>query len=287
MQSLLPVLSLLYSATFWGIVWYPLRLLADAGLHGLWQAVASYLAAGTLLLVVHAAGGAPLRGRARDLWRMSLAAGWCNVAFMIAMLEGNVVRVLLLFYLSPVWAVLLARWWLGERMTRRSLAVLAAALAGAAVMLYEPAIGVPLPSTRADGLALSAGLAFAVTTVEARRLQAVSIPAKTLASWVSVIAVALAWIVVSGVPVPAAPAGAWAGALALGWTGFFLATIAVQFGTTRLPVQRSAVVMLFELVVGALSSAWLAGEYTGAREWVGGFLIAAAGLAAARNDEVV
>jgi drug/metabolite transporter (DMT)-like permease len=126
-----------------------------------------------------------------------------------------------------------------------------------------------------------------VTTVEARRLQGVSIPAKTLASWASVVAVALGWIAASGVPLPAAPAVAWAGAVALGWTGFFLATIAVQFGTTRLPVQRSAVVMLFELVVGAVSSAWLAGEYTGMQEWVGGSLIAAAGLAAARNDEVV
>jgi drug/metabolite transporter (DMT)-like permease len=102
-----------------------------------------------------------------------------------------------------------------------------------------------------------------------------------------VVAVALGWIAVSGVPLPAAPPIAWAGAVALGWTGFFLATIAVQFGTTRLPVQRSAVVMLFELVVGAVSSAWLAGEYTGMQEWVGGSLIAAAGLAAARNDEVV
>jgi drug/metabolite transporter (DMT)-like permease len=218
---------------------------------------------------------------------MSLAAGWCNVAFMIAMLEGNVVRVLLLFYLSPVWAVLLARWWLGERLTPRSVAVLSAALLGAAIMLYEPATGMPLPTSRADWLGLSAGLAFAVTTVEARRLQGISSPAKTLASWAGVIAVALAWIALAGVPLPDAAAGAWVGAVALGWTGFFLATIAVQFGTTRLPVQRSAVVMLFEIVVGAVSSAWLAGEYTGTREWVGGFLIAAAGLAAARNEEVV
>ncbi len=287
MQSPLPVLSLLYSATFWGIVWYPLRLLADAGLDGLWQAVVSYAAACLLLLLAHAAGALRLRGRAGDLWRMSLAAGWCNVAFMLAMIEGNVVRVLLLFYLSPVWAVLLARWWLVERLTRRSLVVLSAALAGAAVMLYEPAMGIPFPSARADWLGLSAGVAFAVTTVEARRLQGISIPAKTLASWVSVVSVALIWIAAAELPMPSAPAGAWVGAVALGWTGFFLATLAVQFGTTRLPVQRSAVVMLFELVVGAMSSAWLAGEYTGTREWVGGFLIAAAGLAAARNDEVV
>ncbi|WP_455218445.1 hypothetical protein, partial [Kaarinaea lacus] len=31
-----PVLALLWAATFWGTVWYPLRLLEQAGLSGLW-----------------------------------------------------------------------------------------------------------------------------------------------------------------------------------------------------------------------------------------------------------
>ena len=33
---LVPVLVLLWAATFWGAVWYPLRLLETAGLSGLW-----------------------------------------------------------------------------------------------------------------------------------------------------------------------------------------------------------------------------------------------------------
>jgi drug/metabolite transporter (DMT)-like permease len=205
---------------------------------------------------------------------------------MLGMIEGTVLRVLLLFYLAPVWAVLIARVVLGERLAPRTLIALPMALLGAALMLYDPSLGVPLPADRADWLGLSAGLAFAVTTVETRRLQAVSVTAKTLASWVGVLLVAAAGIGAGGQAFPDAPAGAWVGLVALGASGFLLATLAVQFGATRLPVQRTTVILLLEIVVGAVSAAWLAGEYTGPKEWVGGLLIAGAGLVAARADEV-
>jgi drug/metabolite transporter (DMT)-like permease len=38
------------------------------------------------------------------------------------------------------------------------------------------------------------------------------------------------------------------------------------------------VILLFELVVAAISSQWLAGEMMGPREWVGGAMIVAATL---------
>jgi drug/metabolite transporter (DMT)-like permease len=286
MQAL-PVFSLLFAATFWGTVWYPLRLLADAGIAGLWQALISYLVATALVLPVYWPRRTELQGRAAQLVPLVFAAGWCNVGFMLGMLEGTVLRVLLLFYLAPVWAVLLAWVVLGERLAPRTWVALPMALAGAALMLYDAALGLPLPTDRADWFGLTAGLAFAVTTVETRRLQAVSVTAKTLASWVGVMLVAAAGLGLGGHAAPDAPLSAWAGIVALGSSGFLAATLAVQYGATHLPVQRTTVILLFEIVAGAVSSAWLAGEYTGTREWTGGLLIAGAGLiAAAKADEV-
>ncbi len=285
MQAL-PVLSLLFAATFWGTVWYPLRLLADAGMSGLWQALISYLAATTLLLPLYWPRRAELRGRVAGLLPLALAAGWCNVAFMLGMLEGTVLRVLLLFYLAPVWAILLARLILGERLRRRTWVALPLALGGAALMLYDARAGLPVPVDAADWLGLTAGFAFAVTTVEVRRLQAISVPAKTLTSWLGVMLVAGVWLALHDSSVPTAPTAAWLGTIALGISGFLLATLAVQYGATHLPVQRTTVLLLFEIVAGAVSSAWLAGEYTAPREWLGGLLIAGAGLAAAWPDEV-
>ena len=100
---LLPVFSLLFTATLWGLVWYPLRLLEHQGLAGPWSALISY---GTILAVflwVLIRDRQPLLQHFLPLACMSLAAGWCNVAFIMAVLDGHVVRVLLLFYLSPFW----------------------------------------------------------------------------------------------------------------------------------------------------------------------------------------
>jgi len=52
-----------------------------------------------------------------------------------------------------------------------------------------------------------------------------------------------------------------------------------------MPVQRSSVIMLFELVIGALSAWWLAGEAVSGQEWIGGTLILAAAMIAIFREE--
>ena len=42
-------------------------------------------------------------------WVMGLAIGWSNLAYVLGILEGEVMRVLLLFYLAPLWTVPIAR----------------------------------------------------------------------------------------------------------------------------------------------------------------------------------
>jgi hypothetical protein len=97
-----------------------------------------------------------------------LAAGWTNVAFVLAVLEGEVLRVLLLFYLSPIWTVLLGRWLLraadlayrghgGAGTGRRGRSCCGTAAGSRAV-------------GPADLLAISAGFAFAINNVQTRRI---------------------------------------------------------------------------------------------------------------------
>ena len=62
-------------------------------------------------------------------------------------------------------------------------------------------------------------------------------------------------------------------------------TLSVQYGVTHLPVHRSAILLLFELVAGALSSWWLAGEMLRPSEWVGGSLIVLSALMAAYRPD--
>ncbi len=279
-----PLLALLYAATFWGLVWYPARWLEQAGVAGLWQTLVSY---GSALAVMLLARGFPLRGLGRDPWAagvLVLAAGWTNVAFLLAVIGDQVVRVLILFYLSPLWATLLGHWLLGERLRPLTWAALALGLGGAVVMLYRPDV-LQQPVGRGDWLALSAGFAFAVTNVMTRRLQGLSDQVKTELAWLGVVLVSLAMLLLEREPLPRADWTGWAGAVALGVPGFLLSTLAVVYAVSRMPVQRSSVIMLFEVLVGALSAWWLAGETLGLREWLGGAMIIGGGLVAMSLDE--
>lgn len=286
-RAWLPVGGLLLGATLWGVLWYPLRLLETGGLSGLWSTLVIYaatLAAAPLLL--RGAGGVP-RGCGKWLAALALVSGWCNIAFILAVLDGTVMRVLLLFYLSPLWAVLLGRLLLGERITTVAVAVLGLALSGAVIMLWDPALGLPWPREPSDWLALSSGFAFALNNVLVRRLDAVAVGLKTLVALAGVVVVALLGLAVTDAAVPSASGGVWAAAAVLGALGMTLMTVSVQYGVTHLPIQRSSIILLFELVAGALSSYWLAGEALAGAEWAGGILIVAAAYVSARRKPQV
>ncbi|MDO9371722.1 MAG: DMT family transporter [Gammaproteobacteria bacterium] len=281
--TILPVSALLLGATLWGVLWYPLRLLEEQGLSGLW-----------LTLIVNAVAclvGLPwLWQRCAELKRhpwlllvLALATGLCNTTFVLAVIDGNVVRVLLLFYLSPLWVSLLGWAVLGERVSARASGLLAVAMAGALIMLWDGAAGVFWPHGRVDILALLSGFTFALSNVLIRKLQRISVPVKTISSWAGGVLVAALWLLFSAQPLPQVSSIALIYAIALGACGITVMTLAVQYGVTRMPVQRSAVILLFELVVGAVSAAWLAGETVQTHEWLGGALIVLAGYLSVRG----
>ena len=281
-NELFPVLALLFTAILWGVIWYPLRLLEEAGVQGLWTTLILYSAA----LVV---GGIPAVGRLKEITSqpglmlmLAITVGWCNVSFIIAIIDGNVVRVLLLFYLSPLWATLLGWLLLKERASNTSLAVLFLAMVGAVTMLWDTALGYPWPQTESDWLAISSGFTFALSNVFIRKAQSISIRAKTVVAWVGVVAIALVWILAVQLPVPQLTTGSLSGAIALGIFGIMLMTWAVQYGVTHMPVYRSSVILLFELVAGAVSAQLLTDEVVLLQEWIGGFIIIFAAYLSAR-----
>ena len=218
---------------------------------------------------------------------MGLASGWCNVSFVIAIIEGNVVRVVMLFYLSPLWAVLLGWTFLRERLSALSWFVLILAMAGALTMLWDPDMGMPWPQDRADWLALSSGFSFALANVIIRSMQDISIQIKTMSVWIGVVIVSIIWIVVMQEEMPDTSTEVLLSGIALGVFGVILMTVLVQYGVTHMPVYRSAVILLFEIVVAAVSAEMLTNEVILAREWIGGMLIIAAALESAYSQMMV
>jgi len=284
------ILSLLSGAVVWGIIWYPYRMLEHAGLSGLRASILSYLVAlvlGILLLRTRVS-------RERPTWILSLigvCAAACNLGYVLAMLHGEVMRVLLLFYLAPLWTVLWSRLLLKERLSGSGLTVIALSLGGAVTMLWRPELGAPWPANGAEWLGMAAGFLFALSNVLVRQASHLSIEIKSLAVFAGVVLLGL-------LALPFEPATAvmqtgqfqmqgehW---LLLALLGVILLVInlVVQHGLTHTSANQAIVIFLFELVVAALSSWLLAGEIMGVQEWLGGTMIIAASLFSGKMEKV-
>ncbi|WP_126461455.1 DMT family transporter [Sulfuritortus calidifontis] len=282
-QNLLPPLGLLTAATVWGIVWYPYRLLEEAGISGSLASLITYLIA--LVPVLLLCGRDFLRQREQRGWLVlvALATGWTNLAYVLAVIHGEVMRVLLLFYLAPLWTVFFARLILGERVNQFGYLVMGLSLAGAYVMLARNG-GLPLPTNFAEWMGLSAGVAFALANVLSRKMREVATGVRSL------------WVFLGVVGIAAFPVGFEGGALtavagldSAHWliligVGLLLvlATFAVQYGLAHTPASQAIVILLSELVIAAIASRLLAHEVMDAREWLGGALIVAASLFSGR-----
>ena len=225
--------------------------------------------------------------RTPALWVLLLASGTTNAAFNWAMVIGDVVRVVLLFYLMPLWAVLLARLLLGEALTPLAALRVALALVGAAVVLWPSDGGWPLPSTLADALGLIGGFSFALNNVMLRREAARPEEARALAMFAGGVIVAgvLATTLASRglMPWPPAAQSSWVlGALGLS-VAFLFSNLALQHGAARLPANVTAVVMLTEVVFAAGSALALGSGVLSVQLGLGGALILGAAALAARR----
>ena len=281
--SVFAVVSLLVSATLWGTFWVPLRWLEQQGLQGVWITFLIY--SGTLIYCI------PVVLRQRQAFRrhpwllllIGVSSGWCNTAFILAMLEGEVVRVILLFYLSPIWATLLARLVLKEQLTQIAYLLLLVALAGAMLMLWSPKTGYPWPQSRADWLGLSSGFAFALMNLFVHMCHQVKIEVKTVSAWLGVFLVAGMTLLLRHDPISSAPLMAAVYAIVIGMTLMGAMTWLVVYGVTHMPVHRSAIILLFEIVVATVSTYLLTIERMSMREWLGGIAVIAAAYLSARQ----
>ncbi|MCK9201841.1 MAG: DMT family transporter [Gallionella sp.] len=283
-QNVMPVAGLLSGALVWGMIWYPFRELDAAGVDGALSTLLTYLLA---LL-----SGAFLLPR---VWRelpnvgwwgvlLVLSAGWTNFGYVLAILDGEVMRVLLLFYLAPVWTILFSYWLLGERLNRYGYAIILLSFSGAMVMLWEPHLGMPLPDNSAEWIGLSSGMAFALSNVVARRASHLSVEAKSFAVWGGTSLLGGLFLLYQGglaARVVAIDGYSWMILVLLGIV-LCSSAFAVQYGIARVPANRAIVLFLSELVVAAIVSYFLAGEAMQSREWMGAALIVSASLLSGR-----
>ena len=277
------VVALLFNAFTWGVSWWPFRQLADAGLHPLWLTGFIYTAAAVGLLIARPAA-LPELLRTPALWALVLASGATNACFNWAVSIGDVVRVVLLFYLMPAWSVLVAWVLLGEKPTAASLLRLLLAMTGVLVVLKTPDSAWPVPQGAADWLAILGGFSFAVTNALLRKYGHTPGGSRMLAifggSGLLAAGVALLGMSAQMVPAPALQAAGIPVLLALG-LAFMASNAALLYGAARLAAATTALVMLTEILFASGSAAALGAAQFSPRILIGGSLIVLAAVLAA------
>jgi drug/metabolite transporter (DMT)-like permease len=282
--NVLPALGLTLNAFVWGVSWWPFRQLEAAGLHPLWTTSVVYAMAVAVIGVARPHAWRDVL-TTPALWVLVLAAGTTNASFNWAVTIGDVVRVVLLFYLMPLWAVLLARLLLGERLQRAAALRVLLSLAGAAIVLWPEGGGWPVPRSLPDWLGVLGGFTFAANNVMLRREAARSDASRALAMFLggALVAGGLATMLAASgtIAAPPPPRVGWlTGALVLG--ALFLASnLALQYGATRLPANVTSVIMLTEVLFASVSALLLGAGVLSASLAAGGLMIVAAALLAA------
>lgn len=281
--DLLPSLSIALSSVFWGIYWIPLRYLEERGIAGIWP---SLVLNSALLLAF-----APV-----VLWRVKMLkdAGprflldclWLGFAITLygaSVVFTDVVRAVLLFYLSPAWSTIIGLIWLGERLTFRRLGALAFGFTGLFVILGVEE-GLPLPRNMGDWMALVSGVTWAIgSTVIFTSKRYGSLELTFGFAFWGVLSGLLIYLALPDAVIGAVPAAervtdnlaviAGAGLLLVGPCLFL-----TVWGTRRLSPARVGILLMGEIVVGVSTAAALTDEPFGTREMTGAVLVVAAGI---------
>ena len=278
MRLAAPEAAIVAFGALWGLYWIPIRHLEARGVDAVWTTLGLFICALALVvpLVVRTAQVRVLLTPRMLL--TGLLTGGSFVLYSISIALTEVVTAILLFYLSPVWATLLGRALLGERLTRTRVAALALGFGGLWVVLGGEA-WVPLPANAGDWCALTAGVTWAFGTLRVHQDTAISSVAHSASLFVGgavVIAVVSLLPISSGpVPVISVQSGSVVAILAV------LSVVSawgILWGARVVSPGRAGLLLMTEVITGLASAAVLAGEPFGIRQVAGSVLIAAAAL---------
>jgi drug/metabolite transporter (DMT)-like permease len=279
------IAALLASSVLWGLTWWPLKYFSRQGIEGAPLMVVAYGVAALVLTPVVWRERAAWRNRWHGLPVILLLGGYANLAFMNAMIYGEVVRAMTLFYLAPAWGVIGGRLFLGEHVDRERWIGVVLALAGAFLLLDGAAL-LRAPPTWVDLLAVSSGLTFALNNIAFRATATAPLGGKLFAMFMGCFLIAALLVALQGRVLPVLAGASWLSLAAFGVGWLLLGTLGTQWGVSRIEAGRASIIIVLELVTAVASATVIGGEHVGAREAIGAALIFSAALLEARRLHV-
>ena len=280
-SDLVPSIAIAIGAAFWGLYWIPIRGIEQAGAHAFWTGPIIFGAATLLFLPLMLIRIQNYFEHWRHILLPGLLAGFAFALYIASLNLTDVVRAILLFYMSPLWSTFLGIVVLKERLTGNRVVALMLAFSGLYVVLVVES-GLPIPRNNGDWFALLSGLCWSVASVKLFQDGAQMIFEKVTMFVVFALLMSLLLIfwqqgTLAGMPdLPTLQKGwYWITIVAFGMLPITYLTI---WPATVLSPGRVGMLLLVEVLVGVASAAILTHEPFGMREIIGATLIIAAGI---------
>ena len=275
-------LAILATTLLWGTFWIPLRQLDLLGGGSILYIGTGFLLPFLVLLPLLIKKRRQLIQAGTPLVILGLSFAIAGSFYAEGTLRGNVARVILLFYLTPVWSTLLARVFLKEPITRRRMVTLVLGLLGMSVILGNDSF-IPIPSNISEWFGVIAGFSWGVAMVCAQRLPRVgALECTGVIFFFFPLVFVLLTLVPGGrtwsfnpelvIPITIA----WILALAFIWN--LPSAALTMFGAVEVEPGKVAILLMLEVIIGVSTASLLTNEPFGSRELIGAILIVCAGI---------
>ena len=276
-----PSISVVICGALWGLYWIPLRELDRNGIDPAWS---TFLSLGVLGIISIAVFFVQWVRKNRIPWGI-IFTGICSGTSVMLYAAGvgltEIVKVVLLFYLMPVWSALLGKLILKESINKFRVAAIVLGLAGMAVILGITD-GMPKLSNWGDALALLSGMIWAYAAVRIRRDHEAKVWEQVGAFYIGALLASTFFIVL--------PTGLFESApsleevrMALGWLLVFIVVYLPSmfflfWSTQRISPTRVGILLMSEIIFGVVSAALLSNEPFGWIQGIGVVLIVSAAI---------
>ncbi len=273
-------LACLYAGAVWGLFWVPLRALENAGLQGFWVAVVYFLVPTLCLVPIGIWRWKHFKAGGIQLHITAMLSGLALLLYTMSIVYTDVIRAILLFYLTPIWGTILARIFLRDFITPQRIFAMAVAIVGA-LTIFGLGLQFPVPQNTGDWMGVSAGLLWAIASLRINIYKVYSAIEMTLGFFFwSLIFSIIAALIFAPSYVPSVSQTLPALPLLLIFIIFLIlpGTYASLWGPKFLTPGVVGLLFMTEIVVGSISVALLSAEPFGIREVIGIFLIIFASL---------
>ena len=277
-----PNLTVVIACLFWGTYWVPLRYIDDNNNASVWPLFLSFLLLALILVKPLIKSIINVFVNKNYFFLLGCFFAALGIAlYSESLLRGDIAKVIVLFYLCPIWGTIFAKFILNYPFTLKRIISIMLGIVGLEIIIgFEK--GIILPSTTVEWIALLAGIMWALSMTLFNLAHTTSGVEKTslTAFLIPFIFLFLCFIpegrnfVMPHTLLNIYMIYVWIILFAIIW--LLPSILLTYFSVEVLDPGRINILLAFEVVVGFLSAALLTSEIIGIREYIGAIFVVSA-----------